>query len=338
VHNKVYDIELVAERVQRLVPEARVEIGHGQMPEGQLENVMLRFMNREVDVLVCTTIIESGIDVRTANTMIIDQAQNFGLSDLHQLRGRVGRYHNQAYCYLMVPDDVSLSEIAAKRLKAILQYSQLGSGFKIAMRDLELRGAGNLLGAEQSGHIATIGYDLYCRMLDRAVRKMKHQPVPPEVDTQLDLGIDFQIPRKYIASQKQRLEVYRRLARLMDDRHADTIAAEIRDRFGKPPREFEQLTQAALVRSRLSRLGIVSVTRGGDHLKFRALSAPLSQRKLNLVSKSFRVLDETSLALPLRKGLERPLEQLRFLSNLLSALARKGAFNAEEQPEPAPVS
>ncbi|MCA8937316.1 MAG: transcription-repair coupling factor [Planctomycetes bacterium] len=338
VHNRVFDIELVAERVQRLCPDARVEIGHGQMPEGQLEQVMLRFMNREIDVLVSTTIIESGIDVRTANTIIIDQAQNFGLSDLHQLRGRVGRYHNQAYCYLIVPDDVSLSEIAAKRLKAILQYSQLGSGFKIAMRDLELRGAGNLLGAEQSGHIATIGYDLYCRMLDRAVRKMKHQPVPPEVDTQLDLGIDFQIPRSYISSQRQRLEIYRRLARIADDRAADQIAEEIRDRFGKAPREFEQLMQAALARSRLSRLGVVSVSRAEGYLKLRALSANQTQKSLSLVSKSFRVLDDTTLALPLRKGLERPLDQLRFLANLLSALARQGAFDMPKPDDDPDVS
>ena len=332
VHNRVFDIEVIAERVQKLCPDARVEIGHGQMPEGQLEQVMLKFMNREVDVLVCTTIIESGIDVRNANTIIIDQAQNFGLSDLHQLRGRVGRYHNQAYCYLLVPDDVSLSEIAAKRLKAILQYSALGSGFKIAMRDLELRGAGNLLGSEQSGHIASIGYDLYCRMLDRAVRKMKHQSVPPEVDTQLDLGLDLRIPRNFIPSQKQRLEIYRRLARIADDRQGDEIAAEIRDRFGKPPREFDQLMQGALVRSRLSRLGIVSLTRAEGHLRLRALSAPQAQRKLSLSSKSFRVLDETTLALPLRKGLENPIDQLRFLANLLSALARQGVFDPEPEP------
>lgn len=337
VHNRVFDIEVIAERVQRLCPEARVEIGHGQMPEGQLEDVMLRFMNREVDVLVCTTIIESGIDVRNANTIVIDQAQNFGLSDLHQLRGRVGRYHNQAYCHLLVPNDVSLSEIAAKRLKAILQYSALGSGFKIAMRDLELRGAGNLLGSEQSGHIASIGYDLYCRMLDRAVRKMKHQPVPPEVDTQLDLGLDLRIPRRFIPSQKQRLEVYRRLARISDDRQADEIVAEIRDRFGKPPREFEQLIQGALVRSRLSRLGIVSLTCAESHLKLRALAAPQARRKLTLASKSFRVLDETTLALPLRKGLENPLDQLRFLANLLSALARQGVFNVQSEPVEAAI-
>jgi transcription-repair coupling factor (superfamily II helicase) len=332
VHNRVYDIENLAARVQQLAPEARVEIGHGQMPEHELEQVMLRFMNREIDVLVCTTIIESGIDVRNANTIIIDQAQNYGLSDLHQLRGRVGRYHNQAYCHLIVPDDVSLSEIAGKRLKAILQYSALGSGFKIAMRDLELRGAGNLLGPEQSGHIATIGYDLYCRMLDRAVRKMKHQPVPPEVDTQLDLGIDFRIPREYIPSARQRLEIYRRLARIHDDKQSDEMANEIRDRFGKPPREFEQLMRASLLRSRLARLGITSVTRAEDHIKLRALSAGQAQRRLAAASKSFRVLDETTLALPLRKGLEDPQDQLKFLVNLFSALARQGELTRNEEP------
>jgi transcription-repair coupling factor (superfamily II helicase) len=326
VHNRVFDIENVAARVQKLCPEARVEIGHGQMAEHELEAVMLRFMNRQIDVLVCTTIIESGIDVRNANTIIIDQAQNYGLSDLHQLRGRVGRYHNQAYCYLVVPDDVSLSEIAAKRLKAILQYSALGSGFKIAMRDLELRGAGNLLGPEQSGHIATIGYDLYCRML-------KHETVPPEVDTQLDLGLDFRIPRDYIPSAKQRLEVYRRLARIHDDRQAEEIASEMADRFGKPPREFEQLMRAALLRSRLARIGIVSVTRAEDHIKLRALNAGQSQRKLAAASKSFRVLDETTLALPLRKGLEDARDQLNFLVNLFSALARQGILAREEEPE-----
>lgn len=337
VHNRVFDIEQIAERVQRLVPDARVEIGHGQMPERELEDVMLRFMNREIDVLVCTTIIESGIDVRTANTMIIDRAHHHGLSDLHQLRGRVGRYHNQAFCYLMVPDDVRMSDVAAKRLKAIMQYSQLGSGFKIAMRDLELRGAGNLLGPEQSGHIATIGYDLYCRLLDRAVKKMRHQEVPPEVDTQLDLGIDFRIPREYIPSQKQRLEVYRRLARITDDRRAEQIEAELQDRFGKPPRAVQQLMQASLVRARLARLGISSVTRGEGHLKLRALSASQAHRKLVQASDSFRVLDEHALALPLRKGLDQPLDQLRFLANLLSALARKGVFKARTE-EPVAVS
>ncbi len=323
VHNRVFDIDVIAERVRRLVPEARIEIGHGQMPERQLEEVMVRFMAREIDVLVCTTIIESGIDVRNANTMIINNAQNFGLSELHQLRGRVGRYHHQAHCYLMVPDDISLSEIATKRLKAILQYQALGSGFKIAMRDLELRGAGSLLGAEQSGHIATIGYDLYCRLLDRAVKKLRNQPVPPEVDTQLDFGLSLELPRDYIPGQKQRLEVYRRLARIQDTEGADALLREIADRFGKPPREIERMVTAALVRTRLARLGVISISRGEGHLKLRALSATQTHKKLKEATASFRVLDETWLALPLRKGLEAPEDQLRFLHNLLQTMSAR---------------
>jgi transcription-repair coupling factor (superfamily II helicase) len=323
VHNKVFDIEIVADRVRRLVPEARVEIGHGQMPERQLEETMLRFMAREIDVLVCTTIIESGIDVRNANTMIINNAHRFGLSELHQLRGRVGRYHHQAFCHLLVPDDVGLSEIAAKRLKAILQYQALGSGFKIAMRDLELRGAGNLLGAEQSGHIATIGYDLYCRLLDRAVKKMRNQPVPPDVDTQLDLGLDLQIPRSYIPSQKQRLEIYRRMARIQDNDQAEALSREIADRFGAPPRDLSRMITAALVRSRLAKLGILSITRGDGHLRLRALSAGQAHRRLVSATNAFRVLDDTTLALPLRKGLEQPEDQLRYLHNLLQTLERE---------------
>ncbi|MBX3473594.1 MAG: transcription-repair coupling factor [Planctomycetes bacterium] len=328
VHNRVFDIDVVAERIQRIVPEARVEIGHGQMAEGELEEVMLRFMARQTDVLVCTTIIESGIDVRSANTMFIDQAHMYGLADLHQLRGRVGRYHHQAHCWLLVPDDVSVPEIAAKRLKAILQYQALGSGFKIAMRDLELRGAGNLLGPEQSGHIASVGYDLYCRLLERAVRKMKHETVPPDVDTQLDLGLDLRLPVSWIKSPRHRLEIYRKLARLADDKQAEDLRREAVDRFGRPPREFERLLTAALVRARLARLGVVALSAAEDHLKIRALSAQRTHKLLALASKNFRVLDETTLALPLRAGLHEPEDQLRFLSNLLQSLARHGVYSS----------
>ncbi len=332
VHNRVYDIQMIADRVQLLVPDARVEIGHGQMPENELEAVMLRFMERKIDVLVCTTIIESGIDVRSANTIFIDQAHMYGLADLHQLRGRVGRFHQQAYCYLLLPDDVKVPEVAAKRLQAIMKHSELGSGFKIAMRDLELRGAGNLLGSEQSGHIASIGYDLYCRLLERAVRKLKNQPVAPDVDTSLELGLDLRLPENYIPSPRRRLEVYRKLARISSHEEAEILTRELVDRFGKPPRVLEQMLTAAMVRSRLSKLGIVSVVRAEAHLKLRALSAPLAHRKLDLASKSFRVLDETTLALPLRKGLEEPLDQLRFLSNLLQVLFKQGVFDEDQAP------
>jgi transcription-repair coupling factor (superfamily II helicase) len=327
VHNRVYDIENVADRIRRIVPEARVEIGHGQMPEGQLEEVMLRFMQREVDVLVCTTIIESGIDVRSANTMFIHNAHMYGLADLHQLRGRVGRYHNQAFCHLLIPDDMSVPEIAGKRLKAIMQYQALGSGFRIAMRDLELRGAGNLLGPEQSGHIASIGYDLYCRLLERTVRKLKNQSVAPEIDTQLGLDLDLHIPAQYVKSPKARLELYRRLARVQDDKQADAFTHEVTDRFGPPPRQLQRMVQAALVRARLSRLGVVALMAAEDHLKLRVLSAQKTHKALALASKNFRILDDTTLALPLRAGLNTPEDQLRFLANLLQTLARHKAFD-----------
>jgi transcription-repair coupling factor (superfamily II helicase) len=191
------------------------------------------------------------------------------------------------------------------------------------MRDLELRGAGNLLGAEQSGHIATIGYDLYCRLLDRAVKKMRNQPVPPDVDTQLDLGLDLQIPRSYIPSQKQRLEIYRRMARIQDNDQAEALSREIADRFGAPPRDLSRMITAALVRSRLAKLGILSITRGDGHLRLRALSAGQAHRRLVSATNAFRVLDDTTLALPLRKGLEQPEDQLRYLHNLLQTLERE---------------
>jgi transcription-repair coupling factor (superfamily II helicase) len=176
VHNRVQSIVAMAEQIQSLVPEARILIGHGQMGDGELEEVMLKFIRHEADILVCTTIIESGLDIPNCNTIFINQADRFGLSELHQLRGRVGRYKNRAYCYLLLPADRPITPVAAKRLKAIEEYSHLGAGFKIAMRDLEIRGAGNILGPEQSGHIATVGYEMYCQLLEEATRQLKNQP------------------------------------------------------------------------------------------------------------------------------------------------------------------
>ncbi len=168
----------MADEIQQLVPDARILIGHGQMGEGELEDVMLKFIRHEADILVCTTIIESGLDIPNANTIIINNADRFGLSELHQLRGRVGRYKHRAYCYLLLPPDRPVTPVAAKRLKAIEEYSHLGAGFKIAMRDLEIRGAGNILGPEQSGHIATVGYEMYCQLLEEATRQLKNEAKP----------------------------------------------------------------------------------------------------------------------------------------------------------------
>src|SRR5262249_8807226 len=213
VHNRVHNIHEIADEILKLVPDAKIIIGHGQMAEGELEDVMVRFIRHEADILVCTTIIESGLDIPNVNTILINNADRFGLSELHQLRGRVGRYKHRAYCYLLLPADRPVTPIAAKRLKAIEEYSHLGAGFKIAMRDLEIRGAGNILGPEQSGHIAAVGYEMYCQLLEEAVRQLKNQAKPTQPDAHVDIGITAFIPKPYIANDRQRMDVYRRLTR-----------------------------------------------------------------------------------------------------------------------------
>ena len=261
VHNRVYNIQSVADQVQQLVPEARVLVGHGQMPSRQLESVMLKFMRREIDILVCTTIIESGIDIPTANTMFIDDAHMFGLSELHQLRGRVGRYKHRAYCYLILPPDRVVSEVAMRRLKAIEQFSMLGAGFKIAMRDLEIRGAGNLLGAEQSGHIAVVGYEMYCQLLERAVRDLKNESRTSSLDTTVDLAIAAALPKGYIPSDIRRLEAYRRISRAQSIQDLQRVERDLASAYGSLPRSAQTLIQLAELRVLAAAIGIRSITR-----------------------------------------------------------------------------
>src|SRR5213075_608930 len=210
LHNRVMTIDVVAQKLKALVPQARMVVGHGQMHSDDLETVMTEFVNGQADVLLSTTIIESGLDVPNANTIIIDRADRFGLSDLYQLRGRVGRYKHQAFAYLLLPRNAGLLSDARKRISAIKQYSSLGSGFKIAMRDLEIRGAGNLLGPQQSGHITAVGFDLYCQLLKQSVSSLKGEKLPARINVQVRLdflGIDSAIPDKYIADSRQRMEI-----------------------------------------------------------------------------------------------------------------------------------
>ncbi|MGY8881817.1 MAG: DEAD/DEAH box helicase, partial [Dehalococcoidia bacterium] len=244
LHNRVKDIELVANKLQKLVPEANVQIGHGQMPEDELEKVMASFDRHEFDVLLCTTIIESGVDLSNANTLIVDRADMFGLSQLYQIRGRIGRGANRAYAYLMVPRAKALTEQAEQRLNTILAATELGSGYQIALRDLEIRGIGNLLGAEQSGQISAIGFDLYTKLLADAVKQLKAnansdepiEPQAPEFSTvRVDIGIDARIPDSYIEDLAQRLSIYQRLARMESNEDINDIDEEIRDRFGPMP-------------------------------------------------------------------------------------------------------
>ncbi len=279
VHNRVMDIERAAERLHELVPEARIAIAHGQMDEGTLEKAVIEFWEGHFDVLVCTTIIESGIDMPTVNTLVVDRADLMGLGQLHQLRGRVGRAGMRAYAYLFFPQDRELSEQAYERLKTIAEATELGSGFKIAMRDLEIRGAGNLLGTGQSGHVSAVGYDLYCQMVNEAVAELNGEPVKVPAEIKLELPIDAHLPADYIGREDLRIEAYRRLAAVEQVETVIDIRTEWLDRYGPLPSPAEALLDVARLRAECHRLGVreVAVTKnptfGGS--KFIARLTPL---------------------------------------------------------------
>jgi transcription-repair coupling factor (superfamily II helicase) len=245
VHNRIQDIHEVEARLRRLVPEARIGVGHGQMAEGELEQIMVDFIEHRFDILLATTIIESGLDIPNANTIFIDEANRYGLSELHQLRGRVGRYKHQAYCYLLVDRHKHLSPDAARRLHAIEEYSQIGAGFGIAMRDLEIRGAGNLLGTQQSGHIAAIGYELYCQLLENAVRQLTNQPPKISLEVDVELPVEAFLPVEYVPDMRHRIDIYRRISRLSDVGQLDDLRDELADRFGPLPATVERLLAIA---------------------------------------------------------------------------------------------
>ena len=317
LYNRVLDIEVVAQRLRGLVPDARIAVGHGQMHSDQLEEVMASFVNGDSDVLLSTTIIESGLDIPNANTIIIDRADRFGLSDLYQLRGRVGRYKHQAYAYLLLPRHAGLLTDARKRISAIKQYSSLGSGFKIAMRDLEIRGAGNLLGAEQSGHITAVGFELYCQLLRKSVQSLKGEKTAPRVETQVRL--DFialnpdaaahaepsathraiaSLPASYIPEAQQRIEIHRKLAQIADAEGLRQLKSELRDRFGPLPEAVELLLKVADLKIAAAARGIsiiehkeekLMLTRNNDFVmaggKFPRLSKTTATARLNEIKK-----------------------------------------------------
>src|SRR5256886_8646363 len=264
VHNRVDTIWEIAAKLQELVPRARITVGHGQMSEGELEKVMLKFMHHEADILVATTIIENGLDIPLCNTILINRADRLGLSELYQLRGRVGRSSRRAYAYLLIPKEVELTPIARRRLAALKEFSDLGAGFKIAALDLELRGAGNLLGGEQSGHIEAVGFELYTQMLDRAVREMKGEAAPEEAETQLNLGLNIRIPTQYIAEENQRLRMYKRSAGVHDEAELDDVRKELEDRYGAIPAPVGYLLGASALKVLCERVGVLNVDRKRD--------------------------------------------------------------------------
>lgn len=263
VHNRVQDIDQVAWEVRELVPRARVLVAHGQMEEEELENRMMAFLNREYDVLVCTTIIEAGLDMPNVNTLIVDEADNFGLAQLYQLRGRVGRSNRVAYAYFTYRKDKLLSEEAEKRLQAIREFTELGSGLRIALRDLEIRGAGNILGPEQSGHMVAVGFDMYCHLLEEAVRELKGEEKPQHIEPVIELKVNAYIAENYIADQATRVEIYRKIMRIASQKDLQDLLDELVDRFGEPPQPVVNLLQIALIKALAREVGIQAVREEG---------------------------------------------------------------------------
>jgi transcription-repair coupling factor (superfamily II helicase) len=316
VHNRVHNIENVRERLEEIVPEATFTVGHGQMDEKQLEQTMLGFIGRKADVLVCTSIIESGLDIPNVNTIFINDAHRFGLADMHQLRGRVGRYKHQAFAYFFLPQKRALSKAAKERLKAIQEFDQLGAGFRLAMRDLEIRGAGNLLGREQSGHIAAIGYDLYCRLLSEAIRK-SHREVREELpEVEIDLEAEAYLSDNYVPDGRQRIGFYRKAGAARTPEELKEVEAEIKDRCGPPPPEARDFFRKHRLRISAQGLRVIYIGIREKWLalqfeelkRLRALSDRLGKRA-RLVGNDFLYVD-----LPRR----RPASLLKFTLDMLA--------------------
>ncbi len=287
VHNRVESIYEIAAKIQELVPAARVVVGHGQMGEAELERVMLAFIHGEYDVLVATSIIENGLDISLANTILINRADRHGLSELYQLRGRVGRSNRRAYAYLLIPPERELTEIARRRLAALKEFSDLGAGFKIAALDLELRGAGNMLGGEQSGHIEAVGFELYTTMLEEAVKKLKGEGDDARPSTQLNLGIALRIDEHYVPEENQRLRLYKKIASAATEKDLNDVKAELEDRFGPLPEHTQSLMTAADLRILCERVGVAQLDRKRDflHLRFTEHAAVDAERLMHLVAR-----------------------------------------------------
>jgi transcription-repair coupling factor (superfamily II helicase) len=269
VHNRVESIYEIADKLREMAPNARILIGHGQMPESELERIMLAFMRHEADILVATTIIENGLDIPLCNTIIINRADRHGLSELYQLRGRVGRSDRRAYAYLLIPPDRELSDLARRRLAALKEFSDLGAGFKIAALDLELRGAGNLLGGQQSGHIEAVGFELYTTMLERTVRELKGEVQPETAETQLNLGLNIRIPSDYIPEENQRLRMYKRVAGVETEAQLEDVAGELGDRYGAPPPPVRSLLEYATLKLLSQRIGVAQIERRREAVSIR---------------------------------------------------------------------
>ncbi|MDP9351442.1 MAG: transcription-repair coupling factor, partial [Chloroflexota bacterium] len=321
VHNRVHDIERVSRELHDTVPGVRVVIGHGQMEENQLENVMLSFIQHQHDVLLCTTIIESGLDIPNANTLLVDDAANFGLAQLYQLRGRVGRGTHRAYAYLMYRPTARITEDAQKRLDAISEATELGAGFRIAMKDLELRGAGNFLGPEQSGHVGAVGLELYTRLLERAVQEARtgeQVPEPPAVT--LDLPLEAALPEEYVTDRDTRLRLYRRLASTATERDLKIMEDELRDRFGPVPEPAQNLITLIGLKLLAAAAGVTAITVLEGDLVLRLPKMPSTTPRVPGVP--IRLVPG-QVRFPLAHNRDRWISELRYLLIEMADLAEQ---------------
>ncbi|HET9402415.1 MAG TPA: transcription-repair coupling factor [Candidatus Acidoferrales bacterium] len=315
IHNRVESIHSIAHLIQKLVPRARVVVGHGQMTEKALESVMLRFMHDEADVLISTTIVENGLDIPRANTIIINRADRFGLSELYQLRGRVGRANQRAYAYMLVAPGATLTPIARRRLAALKEFSDLGAGFRIAALDLELRGAGNLLGRQQHGHIDAVGFDLYTKMLEQAVAALKGESVATDSRATINIGVDLRIPADYIPSENLRLRTYKKISEISDESQREEVRNEIADRFGNPPTSIDNLLDYALLKSQAEKLRVAAIDRKGPEVGIR-FHADTTVKPENLVTllrsrRGLRLDPSGTLFATIRRGNEPLSRELR---------------------------
>ncbi|HWX91021.1 MAG TPA: transcription-repair coupling factor [Terriglobales bacterium] len=334
VHNRVESIWEIAAKLQELAPKARILVGHGQMNETELEKVMLKFMHHEADILVATTIIENGLDIPLCNTILINRAERLGLSELYQLRGRVGRSDRRAYAYLLLPSAIELTPIARRRLAALKEFSDLGAGFKIAALDLELRGAGNMLGGEQSGHIEAIGFELYTQMLDRAVRELKGEMPEQEIATQLNLGLNIRIPAGYIPEENQRLRMYKRVAGVERESQLHDVRAELIDRYGEPPVAVHNLLDYADLKLLAVRVGVNAIERKRDQvsIKFRQTATVDPERLARFVASQRGTQFSPDGTLKFTQKATAAEDVLSHLKHLLEELA--GAEKAAEGVRP----
>ncbi|MBE7043853.1 MAG: transcription-repair coupling factor, partial [Ruminococcaceae bacterium] len=324
LYNRVEGISSLANKISKMVPSARVEYAHGQMKEGELEKIMLAVSKGKIDVLVCTTIIETGLDIPNVNTILIENADYLGLSQLYQLRGRVGRSDKMAYAYLMYQKDKVLDDAAQKRLIALRDFTEFGSGFKIALRDLEIRGAGNVLGAEQHGHMDQVGYELYCDMLEEEVRRRNGEVIEEEkAEVQVDLQIDAYLPKTYVSGEQTRMDLYRRIAKISSREEYNDVADELCDRFGDTPSCVLNLLEVALVKNTAGKVGITEIRQMGENLNFywREISPDL-MKALSQVIAEYKLLFSAGNkpCLTFRKGAAQDADRL--LSNIKIVLQR----------------